>query len=248
VMRPMMGSLRGACLVSWALVGCATDDEWTSRPSGPGVGSACDVVAQDCLDIAAPKCRVEESDGMGMTAFCDVAWGNDGEGDTCWAADEDPTADTCARGLDCATIGVPRQMPQPGKCYRFCDRPDGCDAGEACVILNDKLSPDARLYGICVDAICDFWDPSSCGWDGSCLRARLVDNGYAYMCYPSDARRQGEPCSSNRDCANGLGCAWDEPDDGTCQRWCGNAHPTCGAQQHCEIFNEEEDVGICTTD
>ena len=251
-MRWSIRMVSGMCLIACWLLGCATDDEWMARGEGAGPGSVCDVIAQDCRYLSAPKCRIYQEDGTSMKAFCDVESGDDREGETCWATEGDPVGDTCARGLDCATVGVQRESPQPGRCYRFCDRPDGCDPGELCVLLNGtgegELSPDTRLYGSCVSATCDFWDPWQCGTGRTCLRGRLIDNRYAYMCYPSDSGMRGEPCSGNQNCGAGLGCAWAGSELETCQPWCGDAHPTCGAKQHCEIFDREEDVGICVTD
>jgi hypothetical protein len=220
----------------------------------PGPFEACDFLEQNCAAPAAPKCRVDFTDQTYVATMCDELLGTAALDEECTRPDDTVGVDTCDQGLFCANVGQPYSNPQKRVCRTLCDRSSMCEEGRKCQALNVKpdggaFPPDLHFVGVCYPCCCDFFDTSTCPAGTTCLTGNSTENEALPLCSPSKGAKKGEACTSNNDCANGHGCVRvaTSTDKGTCQPWCGNAHPACDPAQTCLMFDTARDIGLCMT-
>lgn len=208
-----------------------------AAPLHPAAGEACDVMAQDCADPAAPKCVLDFSDKLELPSTCAEASGDANKDEPCTLVDGVTGHDTCAPGLFCNHIDVPASDPE-GRCRPLCDANEQCPDTEWCFRLNrhdpdTMFEPDTRLVGHCTIS-CDGVFSDTCQPGTKCLASNDIADTLRYSCFSSDDKPEGATCTSNNDCAPGLGC------NQVCRPFCDAAHP-CGANETCSAVP----IGLC---
>lgn len=203
----------------------------------PTAGEACDVMEQNCVDPAAPKCVLDFSDKKELPSTCAEALGDAQLGESCTRPDGVTGQDTCAPGLLCNHIDVPASDPD-GRCRPLCDANDQCPDGEWCFRLNrldpnTQFEPNTRLVGHCTVS-CDGVFSDTCQPGTKCLASNDIADTRRYSCFSSSDKPAGEACTSNNDCAPGLGC------DQICRPFCDATHP-CGSNESCGAIP----LGLC---
>jgi hypothetical protein len=206
-------------------------DDGAGGADGPGAGEECDPVAQDCADPEAPKCRLDLTDPLYITALCAEELGDLGLGEPCSRPTETQGVDDCAAGLYCSPIGEPLGDPQSRRCRTQCDAHDQCGDGY-CTLFNSAADgvfpPDVRAVGVCFEE-CDPLDPEACVEGAHCGTSFAIDFTLAISCQPGDGDgEEGASCTRDTDCAPTLGCF-----GGACRPWCDLEDDGCAEGSVC---------------
>lgn len=208
--------------------------DW-SMPADPSpLTPACDIVAQDCgADL---KCAAVLRDGVYTIECVDapaapIEPGPPGVADECTRVDGTVGLDDCAAGSICTFWSEARGTPQRRSCRPLCAADTDCEGGTYCAHLFRRYA-----LGACASR-CSPADPESCP-DGRCVTLGNVYNRdqTSFLCLPrpEGARAEGEPCSVDDPCANGLRClAARGTLEPICTRWCATSDD-CNAGENCQ--------------
>ncbi|MFO0548362.1 MAG: hypothetical protein U0271_08250 [Polyangiaceae bacterium] len=197
----------------------------------PVAGETCDVIAQDCVDPAAPKCQLDFSDPALLPSICAPSYGDALAGEACDRIDNTTGKDNCAAGLICNRVNLPYSQPA-GICLTLCDELDACGDGWCMRLNSDKNAPfpaDTRLVGHCVESCDDVWDTTTCQAQTKCLGSDDLSGARRYTCFPTPGKAVGATCANNSECAPALGC---QPQTMTCRPYCDQDH-ACGLGTFC---------------
>ncbi len=202
---------------------------------GPGLGEACDVMAQNCADPSAPKCTLDFSDMEHLPATCQQSYGDAMLDAACTNPTMMGGIDTCAPGMICGHFQGPH-------CYAHCESQGDCPGDHYCSRINsptDDFDPDTRLIGACLPS-CEFFDASTCATGLKCLSNTEVTGVKGFTCFTAGTGDVGDACTKNVDCKPLLGC---DLSIMTCAPFCDPTH-TCPVNTACAGFSGG-DIGIC---
>ncbi|MBI5503137.1 MAG: hypothetical protein HY907_23030 [Deltaproteobacteria bacterium] len=222
-----------ACLVAAVAAVSAACPEDDAR----GSLDECDAVAQDCGE-ATQRCILVDGGSAGPYTRCWSFYGSQAERETCGRIDDEVGYDTCAAGLHCTSLNMPRSYPQQLQCLPYCHAHGDCDAGSLCLPL-----AGSDTTGVCALTCALFED--GCGAGQACYRATTFGDGRAPVCAPAGDGLSWAACVDSGDCAPFHSCTVFS--DGLfCFPACDDAHP-CASAVACTPYTNggETHYGYC---
>lgn len=152
-----------------------------------------------------------------------------------------PIGGQCGGADKVCEIGVCLNLGGVGfRCYRYCKGKTWCEKNQDCIPINNVPPPG----GVCTlppsvyeDIRCDLLK-QDCDTDQACYVSPLAPFP---VCLSAGMAQQGEPCSTNTDCAKGFAC-----NGNACSRLCGlgAGDPGCPEPYECKQYYQA-DAYLC---
>lgn len=168
------------------------------------------------LDCSGPVCGDGTCNGTETLATCPVDCTTNptcGDG-TCNGTE---TSATCPVDCPASTCGdgTCNGTETPATCPADCPNPI-CGDGTCDAPLEDSSNCPADCGTSCSDPICDLWPQCGCAGSQKCS----IDSADNRACLTGGSTSQGQPCTTDAECAAGTMCVGSDTSDLRCHQFC----------------------------